>query len=439
MSSAQPLRVLIVKTSSMGDIVHALPVVHDMLAAHPGAQIDWLVEEAYADIVRAHPGVHRVIPLALRRWRRQFWRADIRAEWHAWKAQLRAESYDAVIDLQGLVKSALIARLARGPLYGLSWGSAREALAPLFYRHRQETALHRTEAAVPRYRALVAWALGYTPQGQPRYGLHLQAARPDWLPGEAPYVVLLSATAKDRKLWDEARWIALGQALAAQGKLCVFAWGNAAERARAERLAVAVQGGAAASAASVGAEDPPPGRPKAGLAPSGGSAAASAASVGAEDPPPGRPKAGLAPSGGSAAASAASVGAEDPPPGRPKAGLAPSGGSAAALAASVGASFTSAGALPAPAAFGLAEWMRVLRAANVVVGVDTGLLYLAAAVGTPAVAIYTGSSPHSVEFESAGPWRSLGDRGQQPAVEAVLAATRAVLAADRRGTDMQPA
>ena len=383
MSSAQPLRVLIVKTSSMGDIVHALPVVHDMLAAHPGAQIDWLVEEAYADIVRAHPGVHRVIPLALRRWRRQFWRADIRAEWHAWKAQLRAESYDAVIDLQGLVKSALIARLARGPLYGLSWGSAREALAPLFYRHRQETALHRTEAAVPRYRALVAWALGYTPQGQPRYGLHLQAARPDWLPGEAPYVVLLSATAKDRKLWDEARWIALGQALAAQGKLCVFAWGNAAERARAERLAVAVQGGAAASAASVGAEDPPPGRPKAGLA--------------------------------------------------------PSGGSAAALAASVGASFTSAGALPAPAAFGLAEWMRVLRAANVVVGVDTGLLYLAAAVGTPAVAIYTGSSPHSVEFESAGPWRSLGDRGQQPAVEAVLAATRAVLAADRRGTDMQPA
>ena len=328
---------LIVKTSSMGDVVHALPVVRDILTAHPGAQIDWLVEEAYADIVRAHPGVRRVIPLALRRWRKQFWRADIRQEWRDWRAQLRAQTYDAVIDLQGLVKSALIARLARGPLYGLSWASSREALAPLFYAHRQKTALHRTEAAVPRYRALVAWALHYAQQGKPQYGLSLQAPRPDWLLGDAPYVVLLSATAKDRKLWDEARWIALGLALAGQGMRCVFAWGNAAERARAERLVAAVN--TAAPQATVGA------------------------------------------------------------------------------------------ALAAPAAFDLAEWMRVLRAAGAVVGVDTGLLYLAAAVGTPAVAIYTGSSPHSVEFESAGPWRSLGESGQQPAVAEVLQATQAVLAA----------
>ncbi|WP_072243016.1 lipopolysaccharide heptosyltransferase I [Thiomonas bhubaneswarensis] len=333
------MRVLIVKTSSMGDVVHALPVVHDILSAHPGAQIDWLVEEAYADIVRAHPGVRRVIPLALRRWRKGFWRADVRREWREWKAGLRAETYDAVIDLQGLVKSALIARLARGPLYGLSWASAREALAPLFYRHRQKTSLHRTEAAVPRYRALVAWALGYAPEGKPRYGLSLQAKCPEWLPGEASYVMLLSATAKDRKLWDEARWIALGQALAAQDRACVFAWGNAAERERAERLAAAVRAGDGAAAAAAQA---------------------------------------------------------------------------------------------APSAFGLAEWMRVLRGASAVVGVDTGLLYLAAAVGTPAVAIYTGSSPHSVEFESAGPWRSLGDSGQQPAVDAVWQATQAVLAESHR-------
>lgn len=335
--STPPLRVLIVKTSSMGDVVHALPVVHDILAAHPGARIDWLVEEAYADIVRAHPGVRRVIPLALRRWRKQFWRAEIRQEWREWKAGLRAETYDAVIDLQGLVKSALIARLARGPLYGLSWGNAREALAPLFYAHRQKTDLHRTEAAVPRYRALVAWALRYAPQGKPQYGLSLQAERPAWLAGDAPYALLLSATAKDRKLWEEARWVALGRALAAQGRIGVFAWGNAAERARAERLAEAVN-----AAASDG---------------------------------------------------------------------------------------TMTRACVAPAAFGLAEWMRVLRATSVVVGVDTGLLYLAAAVGTPAVAVYTGSSPHSVDFESAGPWRSLGDTGQQPAVAEVLNATRDVLAA----------
>jgi len=341
-SNLQPLRVLIVKTSSMGDVVHALPVVHDILAAHPGAQIDWLVEQAYADIVRAHPGVRCVIPLALRRWRKAFWRSDVRQEWRDWKARLRAQRYDAVIDLQGLVKSALIARLARGPLYGLSWASAREALAPLFYAHRQRTALHRTEAAVPRYRALVGWALGHTPQGKPQYGLRLDAARPGWLAADAPYVMLLSATAKDRKLWDEARWIALGRALAAQGRVCVFAWGNAAERGRAQRLANAVNAAAATPAASTSAA------------------------------------------------------------GRPA-------------------------ALVAPAAFALDEWMRVLRAASAVVGVDTGLLYLAAAVGTPAVAIYTGSSPRSVEFESAGPWVSLGDDGDPPSVDAVLHATLSVL------------
>jgi heptosyltransferase-1 len=339
-ASAPVLRVLIVKTSSMGDIVHALPVVHDILTAHPGAQIDWLVEEAYADIVRAHPDVRRVIPLALRRWRKQFWRADIRQEWQDWKTHFRAEPYDAVIDLQGLVKSALIARLARGPLYGLSWSSAREALAPLFYAHRQKTALHRTEAAVPRYRALVGWALRYVPKGKPQYGLSLQAERPAWLPGDTPYVVLLSATAKDRKLWDAARWVALGQALAGLGWCCVFAWGNAAERARSQRLAAAVGDARLAAGAQA--------------------------------------------------------------------------------------------ALIAPEAFDLAQWMRVLRAASAVIGVDTGLLYLAAAVGTPAVAIYTGSSPHSVEFESAGPWRSLGDRGQQPAMVEVLQATQAVLAAGSR-------
>ena len=353
----------------MGDIVHALPVVHDILAAHPGAQIDWLVEEAYADIVRAHPGVRRVIPLALRRWRKRFWTASIRQEWRQWREELRAEHYDAVIDLQGLVKSALIARLAQGPLYGLSWASAREPLAPLLYDHRQRTAFKRTEAAVQRYRALTAWALGYSPQGKPQYGLSLEAQRPHWLPGATPYAVLLSATAKDRKLWDEARWVELAQALRADGHLCVFAWGNSAERDRAERLTAAVN-----------------------------SAAAPAASVGATVPPPGRPKVGPAPSGGSAAAPAASV-----------------------------------GAMIAPQAFGLAEWMQVLRAAAVVVGVDTGLLYLAAAVGTPAVAIYTGSSPHSVEFESAGPWRSLGESGQSPAAAAVIAATQSVLQ-DARAT-----
>lgn len=393
----RPLRVLIVKTSSMGDVVHALPVVHDILTAHPGAQIDWLVEQAYADIVRAHPGVRRVIPVALRRWRKVFWRSDTRREWCEWKAQLRAQPYDAVIDLQGLVKSALIARLARGPLYGLSWASAREALAPLFYTHRQKTPLRRTEAAVPRYRALVAWALGYTVQGKPQYGLQLHAARPDWLPGDAPFVMLLSATAKDRKLWDEARWIALGRALAAQGRVCVLAWGNAAERERAQRLADAVDAAVAASAFQ------PPRSPRS--LPVNGEGWGGEVSGGVNPSPSKLPL---------------QVGEE-------RNALRESSGCTAQLRPQDREGTQAA--LVAPQAFALSDWMRVLRAASAVVGVDTGLLYLAAAVGTPAVAIYTGSSPHSVEFESAGPWRSLGDRGQPPTVDDVLHAVQAVLGA----------
>ena len=333
------MRVLLVKTSSMGDIVHALPVVADIHAAYPEARIDWLVEEAYAPLVQAHPGVERVIPLALRRWRKHLRQAETRQQWADLVRSLRVHAFDAVIDLQGLVKSAIIARLARGPHIGLSWASSREALAPLFYDRRMKTPLRRTEAAVQRYRELAAWALDYTPSGPPRFGLKVQAQRPVWLPAAAsrPFAVLLSATAKPRKLWAEDCWTQLAGWLWTRGIASVFAWGNAAELERAERLSASVNGAYPSDAVD-----------------------------------------------------------------RP--------------------------ARPAPEAFGLDVWMQVLAAADLVVGVDTGLLYLGAAVGTPAVAIYSGSSPHSVEFQSAGPWRSLGDAGRPPAVQNVLAAVEDVLA-----------
>lgn len=317
------MRVLLVKTSSMGDIVHALPVVADIHAAYPDAQIDWLVEESYASLVKAHPGVARVIPLALRRWRKSLLSVETRHEWRALGDSLRAYAFDVIIDLQGLVKSAAIARMARGQHVGLSWASSREALAPLFYDRRMKTPLRRTEAAVRRYRELAGWALDYTPSGAPRYGLDVRACRPSWLPGgDRPFAVLLSATAKERKLWREDHWVDLAAGLCARGMVCVFAWGNAGERERAHRLVSRVNALQDRDCASC--------------------------------------------------------------------------------------------AMPAPEAFGLDMWMQILAAASLVVGVDTGLLYLGAAVGTPSVAVYTGSSPRSVEFESAGPWRSLGDDGCAP-------------------------
>ena len=339
------MRVLLVKTSSMGDIVHALPVVGDIKAAFPGALVDWLVEEAYVPLVRAHPAVDSIIPLALRRWRKNLGSRETREEWGGMVRSLRPCRFDAVIDLQGLVKSALLARLARGPHVGLSWASSREFLAPMFYDRRMKTPLRRTEAAVPRYRQLAAWALGYVPSGPPRYGLQVSAARPAWLPGVRPFAVLLSATAKPRKLWAEDRWVALARWLHQHGVASVFAWGNARERERAERLAANVN----TMSAKPGAESMDP------------------------------------------------------------------------------QNVIEGGAMAAPEAFGLDVWMRVLAASALVVGVDTGLLYLGAAVGTPAVAVYTGSSPHSVEFESAGPWLALGDEGQPPALSDVMQAVTSLL------------
>ncbi len=128
-------RVLIIRSSSLGDIVHALPVVHDMHAHCPDLAIDWVAEEPFAALVRLNHGVRRVVPVALRRWRH---RLSARATWReakAFRSELRHERYDAVIDLQEQVKGALIAWLAHGPVHGPDRASAHEALAALFYRH----------------------------------------------------------------------------------------------------------------------------------------------------------------------------------------------------------------------------------------------------------------------------------------------------------------
>ena len=95
------MRVLIVKMSSMGDVVHALPVVHDMRRALPNVQVEWLVEASFAAIPRMHPGVNRVLPLNFRRWRRKLLDGDTWRAMNALRAQLREQAYDCVLDLQG--------------------------------------------------------------------------------------------------------------------------------------------------------------------------------------------------------------------------------------------------------------------------------------------------------------------------------------------------
>ena len=120
-------RILLIKTSSLGDVVHNLPVVGDLVNALPGVTIDWAVEEAFAAIPQMHPQVSRVLPVAIRRWRRALWRGETWREIRAFVGQLREHQYDAIIDTQGLLKSAWIARAARGVRHGLDRASARVA------------------------------------------------------------------------------------------------------------------------------------------------------------------------------------------------------------------------------------------------------------------------------------------------------------------------
>jgi heptosyltransferase-1 len=222
-------RILFVKTSSLGDVVHQCPAVTDAARGIPEASIDWVVEDVFAGVARMHANVARVIPVAVRRWRTALWRPAVWREITAFRRSLGAERYDAVIDTQGLLKSALITRLSRGTRHGMDGASAREPLAARFYdrTHRVARGLH----AVERNRCLTAAALGIDLAPPVDYGLRPGATPAVKLP--ASYSVLLTMTSRADKLWPEARWVELGRALALP---VVLPWGSAEERSRAERI-----------------------------------------------------------------------------------------------------------------------------------------------------------------------------------------------------------
>ena len=225
-------QVVLIKMTSLGDVVHALPAVSDARRAGLHA-LDWVIEHPFVAIPRMHPAVQQAISVDMRNWRKAPWRRDVRTEIGTFMGELRRERYDAVIDAQGLIKSALVARCARGPRYGLDWHSAREPLG-LFYdkTFRIPWTLH----AVERNRLLVARSLGYTVPAQLDYGISAAPRRFAWL-SDAPYAMLLHATSDERKLWREADWIAVGAHLEQSGLHCVLPAGSAHERARSERIA----------------------------------------------------------------------------------------------------------------------------------------------------------------------------------------------------------
>ena len=316
--------ILLIKTSSLGDVVHNLPVVSDIRARFPRARIDWVVEEAYRDIVGLHPAVHRAIPVALRRWRGNVLRP---AHWHEFgqfRHALSGIRYDCVIDTQGLIKSALLARAASGTRHGYAGASAREPLAAGFYdvRHLVARDLH----AVVRNRRLAALALGYTLPPGLDYGIATPPGAGPEVP--RPYCVLLHATSRADKLWPEPAWERLGTELTRGGCALVLPWGDADERARSGRIARALPGAIV------------------------------------------------------------------------------------------------------PPALGLLGVAGLLAGAHAVIGVDTGLTHLAAALGRPVVALYCGTQPGltGVYAAQGAPVRSLGGKDLVPEVSEVLAALHQVAA-----------
>jgi len=227
-------RILIVKTTSMGDVIHALPVVEDILQHFPDAHIDWLVEESFADIPRLHPRVQQVFTVAVRRWRKQWWRCQTWREISAVKQAVAAQPYDLVLDLQGLVKSAVMSTWAQGPRHGYDKHSIREPLASRFYQHTY--AIPYRQHAVIRMRTLAALALGYDiPQDKPAYGLAADIHHT-----KTRAFLALHATSRDSKLWPEDHWVALGQHFATQGLQMWLPWASASERERAQRIATQV-------------------------------------------------------------------------------------------------------------------------------------------------------------------------------------------------------
>ncbi|GGK09532.1 lipopolysaccharide heptosyltransferase I [Pseudomonas matsuisoli] len=227
------MHVLLVKTSSLGDVVHTLPALTDAARAIPNIRFDWVVEEGFAEIPAWHPAVMDVIPVAIRRWRKHPLDALRSGEWRRFTGRVRNARYDLVIDAQGLFKSAVLTRYAKAPVAGLDKASAREPLACHFYDRRYPVS--RDQHALERTRQLFAQALHYSvPDQIGDYGLDRMLLAD---PGQAPYLLFLHGTTWPSKHWPEANWRELAVHMSSLGWAIRLPWGNDEERQRAERIA----------------------------------------------------------------------------------------------------------------------------------------------------------------------------------------------------------
>ncbi|AOB33096.1 heptosyltransferase [Bordetella sp. H567] len=309
-----------------------LPAMSDIARHVPDARIDWLAEEAFAEIPSWHPAVGNVIKVAHRRWRKSWWSADVRAERRGLRGRLHAKRYDVVLDMQALLKSAWLVRQAQGVRHGLDWKSAREPLASLFYdvRHKVEF----WQPAVVRQRQLAALTFGYTVMGRPDFGLQAftrqaqhRAVNTDQRRNGAEYAVIMPSASRPDKLWPEDDWHAVFHRLREAGCSLRLLAGNDEETLRATAL---IEG------------------------------------------------------------------------------------------------FEGAEVVPR---MNLTAIAKLLSGARMMVGLDSGLTHLSAALGRPTIGIYRASTPIRTPLVGDSFTASLGDRGAPPSRDAVLAAVEQALIA----------
>lgn len=234
------MRILIIKTTSLGDVVHNLPIIADIKKHFPKALIDWVVEESFVEILAMHSGINKIIPVAIRRWRKSLFSKKTWLELFAFKRLIQSQQYDFVIDTQGLLKSGLITYLSNSlNKCGYDQSSAREPIASHFYHDR--FTVSRDLHAVMRNRKLAALALGYAiNEASLNYGItvpsnHNISRTPTELPTK--FILALHGTSRDSKLWAIEHWVALGKQLQAQGFSLVLPWGSNAELQRAKQIA----------------------------------------------------------------------------------------------------------------------------------------------------------------------------------------------------------
>ena len=233
------MRILIIKTSSLGDVVHSLPIIEDIKINYPNSIIDWVTEENYTDIIKMHKGINKVIPVSIRSWRKKLFTVQTWLEITAFKKNIQSQYYDCVIDTQGLFKSGVITQLSRSiNKCGYDKKSAREPIASNFYHYCYSVGqnLH----AVERNRMLAGRALNYDiAKREIKYGIHPpdHSYKHEFI-NELPekYILGFHGTSLDSKLWDINQWVELGKKLIENGYFLVLTWGNKLEKIRAEKI-----------------------------------------------------------------------------------------------------------------------------------------------------------------------------------------------------------